>query len=80
MDQEYLANEEKYAALRKEILDESEEESGDEDGDEEEDSDAEKEGEEKEEDGSVKIFDKTETNLVWFYSLCVCCFSFECSV
>ena len=44
LDEEYVANEEKYAALRKEILDESEGDDDDEEGSDEEESEEEEEG------------------------------------
>lgn len=59
-----MATEEKYAELRKEILDEQEGEGDEEDGEEEEeDEDEEGEDEEGEKDNET-IIDKTETNLV----------------
>ncbi|KAJ9599114.1 hypothetical protein L9F63_010382, partial [Diploptera punctata] len=61
-DAEYEANEVKYAALRKEILDESSSDSGSESGSEEE-SDSEEESE-NDENKEATIIDNTETNLV----------------
>lgn len=60
LDNEYTTNEEKYAALRKEILDESE---GDDESGEEGDEDDDEEDEEEKEKNDA-ILDKTETNLV----------------
>jgi len=64
LDDEYVINEEKYATLRKEILDDSDDEDGEDGGDEGDDesgAEGEAEGGEGDKD---KIFDKTETNLV----------------
>jgi len=61
LDEEYTVNEDKYATLRKEILDDSDSEEGS--GEEGEDESGEENEEGKEEDKD-KIFDKTETNLV----------------
>lgn len=60
MDTEYTVNEEKYATLRKEILDESENDAS---GEEEEGSEEEEEGQEDPEKAET-ILDRTETNLV----------------
>uniref|UniRef100_A0A4W5LYZ3 Pre-mRNA-splicing factor CWC22 homolog n=1 Tax=Hucho hucho TaxID=62062 RepID=A0A4W5LYZ3_9TELE len=67
MDPDFLENEEKYKAIKKEILDEGSSDSGeDADGsDDDEDNDEEKEGEEGG-DEKVTIFDQTEVNLVAF--------------
>jgi pre-mRNA-splicing factor CWC22 len=61
LDTEYTANEEKYATLRKEILDESENDAS---GEDEEGSDEEEEGQEEDPEKAATILDKTETNLV----------------
>jgi pre-mRNA-splicing factor CWC22 len=60
LDDQYVINEEKYATLKKEILDTDDDESGEE-ADEE---DGEEEDEEQDEEEKEKILDKTETNLV----------------
>lgn len=64
LDEEYVVNEEKYATLKKEILDDDGESSG-EDGD----GEGEESGDEEGADGAAApdadaIIDKTETNLV----------------
>ncbi|KAG9349462.1 hypothetical protein JZ751_027907 [Albula glossodonta] len=68
MDPDFLENEEKYKAIRKEILDEGSSDSGS--GDDADGSDDEEEEDEEEEGGDeqekVTIFDKTEVNLVAF--------------
>lgn len=63
LDDEYIVNEEKYATLKKEILDESDsgEEGDEEEGDEGEEDEEDAEAAEKEKE---QILDKTETNLV----------------
>jgi pre-mRNA-splicing factor CWC22 len=61
LDEEYVVNEEKYATLRKEILDDSDDEEGGEDADGDSDDEEAEEGEGEDKD---KIFDKTETNMV----------------
>ncbi|KAK6315276.1 hypothetical protein J4Q44_G00148050 [Coregonus suidteri] len=70
MDPDFLENEEKYKAIKKEILDEGSSGSGEDvDGsdDDEDDGDEEKEGEEGGDDAEkVTIFDQTEVNLVAF--------------
>uniref|UniRef100_A0A8C7CRV9 Pre-mRNA-splicing factor CWC22 homolog n=1 Tax=Oncorhynchus kisutch TaxID=8019 RepID=A0A8C7CRV9_ONCKI len=67
MDTDFLENEEKYKAIKKEILDEGSSDSGEDangsDDDEDDDNDGEKEGEEAQ---KVTIFDQTEVNLVAF--------------
>ncbi len=63
LDEEFIQNEEKYATLRKEILDESEEEGSGADGEDEDDD----EEEEEKEAGNDTIIDQTDTNLVRFY-------------
>ncbi|XP_071001831.1 pre-mRNA-splicing factor CWC22 homolog [Oncorhynchus clarkii lewisi] len=71
MDTDFLENEEKYKAIKKEILDEGSSDSGEDangsDDDEDDDNDGEKEGEEGgDEAEKVTIFDQTEVNLVAF--------------
>ncbi|XP_041700608.2 pre-mRNA-splicing factor CWC22 homolog isoform X2 [Coregonus clupeaformis] len=71
MDPDFLENEEKYKAIKKEILDEGSSDSGEDadgsDDDEDDDNDEEKEGEEGgDEAEKVTIFDQTEVNLVAF--------------
>ncbi|XP_008119352.2 pre-mRNA-splicing factor CWC22 homolog isoform X2 [Anolis carolinensis] len=71
MDPDFVENEEKYKALKKEILDEgdTDSESGEDAGSSEEEEDDEEDGEDKEEDEDgqkVTIHDKTEINLVSF--------------
>ncbi|KAF7245044.1 hypothetical protein EYD10_08777 [Varanus komodoensis] len=70
MDPNFMENEEKYKALRKEILDEgdSDSEAGQDGGssEEEEEEEEDKEDEEDEEGQKVTIHDKTEINLVSF--------------
>ncbi|KAF6205736.1 hypothetical protein GE061_019909 [Apolygus lucorum] len=65
MDTDYITNEDKYKALRSEILD-TDAESGDSDGDESDDESGEgsDEDEEGDEEKKVTIVDQTETNLV----------------
>lgn len=65
LDEEFIQNDEKYATLRKEILDESEEEGSGADGEDEDDD----EEEEEKEAGNDTIIDQTDTNLVRFYCL-----------
>lgn len=62
MDEEYTVNEEKYATLKKEILDDSDSEEGS--GGEEEEGDSDEENAEGGEEDKDKIVDKTETNMV----------------
>ncbi|KAM5280191.1 pre-mRNA-splicing factor CWC22 homolog [Ctenodactylus gundi] len=70
MDPNFMENEEKYKAIKKEILDEGDSDSNiDQEAgstDEEEEEDDEEEGEEDEEGQKVTIHDKTEINLVSF--------------
>ncbi|XP_038862902.1 pre-mRNA-splicing factor CWC22 homolog isoform X1 [Salvelinus namaycush] len=70
MDTDFLENEEKYKAIKKEILDEGSSDSGEDangSDDEDDDNDGEKEGEEGgDEAEKVTIFDQTEVNLVAF--------------
>ncbi|KAL2774761.1 pre-mRNA-splicing factor CWC22-like protein isoform a [Daubentonia madagascariensis] len=69
MDPNFLENEEKYKAIKKEILDEGDSDSNtDQDvgSSEEEEEEEEEEGEEDEEGQKVTIHDKTEINLVSF--------------
>uniref|UniRef100_A0A7N6A493 Pre-mRNA-splicing factor CWC22 homolog n=1 Tax=Anabas testudineus TaxID=64144 RepID=A0A7N6A493_ANATE len=68
MDPDFLENEEKYKAIKRDILDEGSSDSGEDeggDGSDEEEEDQE-ENEEGAEDEKVTIFDKTEVNLVAF--------------
>ncbi|XP_029133177.2 pre-mRNA-splicing factor CWC22 homolog [Labrus bergylta] len=66
MDPDFIENEEKYKAIKKEILDEGSSDSG-EDGDgSDEDEEEEEENEAEAEDEKVTIFDQTEVNLVAF--------------
>uniref|UniRef100_A0A8C7JE23 Pre-mRNA-splicing factor CWC22 homolog n=1 Tax=Oncorhynchus kisutch TaxID=8019 RepID=A0A8C7JE23_ONCKI len=66
MDPDFLENEEKYKAIKKEILDEGSSDSGEDvDGSDDDEDDGEKEGEEGG-DEKVTIFDQTEVNLVAF--------------
>ncbi|KAF4086621.1 hypothetical protein AMELA_G00085640 [Ameiurus melas] len=66
MDPDFVENEEKYKAIKKEILDEGSSDSGDDaEGSDEEDGEEEDEDAEAGED-TVTIFDKTEVNLVSF--------------
>uniref|UniRef100_A0A674F3Z4 Pre-mRNA-splicing factor CWC22 homolog n=1 Tax=Salmo trutta TaxID=8032 RepID=A0A674F3Z4_SALTR len=68
MDPDFLENEEKYKAIKKEILDEGSSDSGEDvDGSDDDEDDGEKEGEEGgDEAEKVTIFDQTEVNLVAF--------------
>ncbi|XP_036109976.1 pre-mRNA-splicing factor CWC22 homolog isoform X2 [Molossus molossus] len=68
MDPNFMENEEKYKAIKKEILDEGDSDSNtDQDaGSSEEEEEEEEEGEEDEEGQKVTIHDKTEINLVSF--------------
>jgi len=66
LDDEYVNNEEKYATLRKQILDFSDGEEGEDDEDVEE-------GDE-EDQAKDTIFDKTETNLVSLFEFCIVVF------
>ncbi|XP_073927314.1 pre-mRNA-splicing factor CWC22 homolog [Castor canadensis] len=70
MDPNFMENEEKYKAIKKEILDEGDSDSNtDQDAgssDEEEEEEEEEDGEENEEGQKVTIHDKTEINLVSF--------------
>ncbi|XP_045910314.1 pre-mRNA-splicing factor CWC22 homolog isoform X2 [Micropterus dolomieu] len=66
MDPDFLENEEKYKAIKKEILDEGSSDSGEDgDGSDEDEDDAD-ENEEEGDDEKVTIFDQTEVNLVAF--------------
>ncbi|KAF6113346.1 CWC22 spliceosome associated protein-like protein [Phyllostomus discolor] len=69
MDPNFMENEEKYKAIKKEILDEGDSDSNtdqDAESSEEEEEEEEEEGEEDEEGQKVTIHDKTEINLVSF--------------
>ncbi|TEA23289.1 hypothetical protein DBR06_SOUSAS5510119, partial [Sousa chinensis] len=69
MDPNFMENEEKYKAIKKEILDEGDSDSNtdqDAGSSEEEEEEEEEEGEEDEEGQTVTIHDKTEINLVSF--------------
>ncbi|KAF5903358.1 pre-mRNA-splicing factor CWC22, partial [Clarias magur] len=68
MDPDFLENEEKYKAIKKEILDEGSSDSGDdaEGSDEEDDENEDEEAGEGEDQDKVTILDKTEVNLVAF--------------
>ncbi|MCJ8732842.1 hypothetical protein PDJAM_G00216230 [Pangasius djambal] len=68
MDPDFLENEEKYKAIKKEILDEGSSDSGDdaEGSDDEDDEDEDEDAEAGEDQDKVTIFDKTEVNLVSF--------------
>ncbi|KAL0963713.1 hypothetical protein UPYG_G00309890 [Umbra pygmaea] len=69
MDPDFLMNEEKYKAIKKEILDEGSSDSGEDAGgsdDNDDEEDEEKEGEDGGDGEKVTIFDETEVNLVAF--------------